>query len=116
MRIDVLTRSQQPGIDVREAARRSIRYALDRLAPMIAAVKLKIRDLNGPRGGVDQSAQVTLKLVDGSTLVAHSTAELQTEAIDRALTRVKRTLSARLERGRQRRRPRAPREMSLAAL
>jgi putative sigma-54 modulation protein len=120
MRVEILGRSKQPGINVVAAVRRSVGHALDRLAPLIRAVKLRIHDLNGPRGGVDQSCQITVTLTDGRQCVASSRAELQTEAIDRALARAARTIKANLERTRinprQRREGRELRRFSLAAI
>ena len=49
-------------------ARRSLTFALDRFAPRIREVALRVRDVNGPRGGVDQRCSLEIRLVGASDI------------------------------------------------
>ena len=74
--------------------RRRVRYALDRFAPELRRVDVRLSDLNGPRGGVDQRCRVSLILEhSGPEIVAEDTDESMEVAIDRATKRVARRMS-----------------------
>lgn len=52
-------------------ARRRLMFALDRFAPRIREVAVRVRDENGPRGGVDQHCSLEIKLVGASDIHMH---------------------------------------------
>lgn len=81
--------------------------ALHRLESHVRRVDVRLADLNGPRGGVDQRCRVALQLRHhGPEIVAEATDARIEVAIDRAATRVARRLR-RLEQRRNRRPRRA---------
>lgn len=88
MRIRVLSRSQQAGIDNQLAVERRSSFILDRFAGVIRELRVRIVDDNGPKGGIDQTCEVGVELNDGRLLRARARAGLIPDAIDRALRRV----------------------------
>ena len=93
MRIRVLSRSHQAGIDNEQAVERRSSFILDRFAGMIRELCVHIEDDNGPKGGVDQRCEVGVELTDGRRLRARARAGLIPDAIDRALRRIAVALS-----------------------
>lgn len=93
MRIRVLSRSQQAGIDNRQSVERRSFFILDRFAGMIRELRVHIADENGPKGGIDQRCEVGVELSDGRRLRAQARAGLIPDAIDRALRRIASALS-----------------------
>jgi ribosome-associated translation inhibitor RaiA len=93
MRIRVLSRSHQAGIDNKQSVERRSFFILDRFARMIRELRVHIADENGPKGGIDQRCEVGVELSDGRRLRARARASLIPDAIDRALRRVATALS-----------------------
>lgn len=79
--------------------------ALGRFADRVQHVALRVRDINGVRGGVDQRCSLAVQTTDGSLVYLEETAELPQQALHRLLRRVRRRLSERRAR-RLDRRPR----------
>ena len=74
-------------------AQRRVQGALHRLAPEVRRVEVRLADVNGPRGGVDQRCKLSLTLAHhGPELVAEATDERMEVAIDLAATRIARRL------------------------
>ena len=46
--------------ELRAHVERRLQYAIGRFARRIAQVSVRLADLNGPRGGVDQSCRITI--------------------------------------------------------
>lgn len=104
MRIEVFSRTTQPGIDNRATVGERCRRLLDRFERRIDRLDVQIRDLNGPKGGVDRECQVRAALEDGAVLVTRARADLIPRAIDaalRKLVRRVRELGSRQQRSRQ---------------
>lgn len=93
MRIRVLSRSHQAGIDNELAVRRRSSFILDRFADVIREIRVRIVDINGPKGGIDQTCEVGVELTDGRLLRTVARASLIPDAIDRALRRAAVALS-----------------------
>lgn len=93
MRIRVLSRSHQAGIDNELAVRRRSSFILDRFADVIRELRVRIVDINGPKGGIDQTCEVGVELNDGRLLRTVARASLIPDAIDRALRRAAVALS-----------------------
>jgi ribosomal subunit interface protein len=92
------------GTDLAEAIRRyagrRIRFALGRFAPRVGRVVVRISDINGVRGGVDQSCHMTVQFPPKGQLVVHQVdADLFT-AIDRASERIGEALRREIQRTR----------------
>lgn len=88
--------------------RQRFTVALRHGSRVLAAATVRLRDVNGPqRGGVDKRCGVELQFAHGGPVVIHETGSDMYTAIDRAATRSKRALLARLDRLRSRRRTRS---------
>ena len=73
---------------IRSYAFRRIYFALGRFAPRVGRVQVRLSDVNGTRGGVDQCCHITAeKLSSGKVVVEQVDADLFV-AIDRASERV----------------------------
>ena len=59
----------EAGRALHEAAQRRLRFALGRFDRRIDGVRVRFHDVNGPRGGVDQECQVTVRLGRPAELV-----------------------------------------------
>lgn len=55
------------GLLKRESERR-LHFATDRFQPQIREIGVLLRDVNGPRGGIDKSCKITATLNRGGTL------------------------------------------------
>lgn len=73
-------------------ARRTLGFALDRFAPRIAEVALRVRDQNGPRGGEDQRCTLAIKVVGGPDVWLEDTDAKAEKAVHRLARRAARML------------------------
>jgi ribosomal subunit interface protein len=73
-------------ISMRQALRdhieRRLRFALDRFARRVRQVRVKVGDLNGPRGGIDKCCKLAISLDRSSTIVVESHASNVYGAVD----------------------------------
>lgn len=81
-----------------EIIERKTRLALGRFAAAISSVRIVIRDLNGPKQGVDQSCSIKVKLNRGAEVHVGAEDQVRWDAIDRALDRASRSTSRLLAR------------------
>jgi putative sigma-54 modulation protein len=101
MKLVIREYDRKPEEALRRALERELPEQLSRLAPRLRSVAVSIRDLNGPRGGVDQEIRVIAEFVTGGKIVVrHRTANVlfDTPATIRRVVR-----AARNELGRRRR-------------
>lgn len=83
---------------------RRLQFALSRFSGRIQRVQVILEDQNGPRGGLDKSCRIVVRLNEGGDVVAE-VADVNWEiAVDRATTRVGHTVARRLARRRANRR------------
>src|SRR5947209_20351484 len=82
MQIQISGRKMKPSNRLREHIQRRLNFALQRFAQHIRKLHVQVRDLNGPRGGVDKSCQLTIFLMSGATRVLEERAENAYLAID----------------------------------
>lgn len=83
---------------LREHLMRRLQFALSRFEDRIVRVTARLSDLNGPRGGVDKSCHLQIRL-DGLPDIRIDDAEADLYvAISRAADRAGRTLGRRLQR------------------
>lgn len=80
----------QPDAALREYVHQRLHFALGRFAPQIRQVRATLRDLNGPRGGVDHEFRLTARLADGQDLSAVARDETPAASVDRAAGRLAR--------------------------
>ena len=83
-----------------ENIERLLQSALSRFESRIGSIQLTMRDINGPRGGVDQQCRLMVHLNDGTEFTI---SEVQTSlfaAVARVADRVAHTVMRRLKRRR----------------
>lgn len=83
---------------VRDVVERRAALKLSRFADLIAAVHVSVRDINGPRGGVDLRCQIRVQLKRGSDVIIQETAASVRDAIVGAFDRAARSVARRLQR------------------
>ena len=85
---------------IRRYAGRRLRFAVGRFAPRVGRVMVRISDINGVRGGVDQCRHITVEFPPrGQLVVDQVDADLFT-AIDRAGERIGQALRREIQRTR----------------
>ena len=98
MRTEILARGFALTAALRSYAERRLHAALGRYRRAVHAVRVRLADLNGPRGGVDKSCIVEVR---GPALVPVVVRERDADlyaAIDRAGQRLDATMARRLAR------------------
>ena len=93
MGIDIRT---GPGVDpgIAILAKRRMQFALGRFGRSVRSMTVRIADLNGPRGGVDQRCSVVVRLAaPRRAIVIEETAEQAGMAIARAADRTARAVA-----------------------
>jgi ribosome-associated translation inhibitor RaiA len=97
MRIDIRACSLKLTPTLRDYVRRRIRFALGRFMLRLKNVRVVLKDLNGPKGGVDKHCKVFVNIMPSfSVIIEERDADLET-AINRALDRAGRTVARRLD-------------------
>jgi ribosomal subunit interface protein len=84
--------------DTRSYIRRKLGQKLGRFATSIERVSVRLRDVNGPRGGVDHLCQVKVVLSGLPSVVVEEGRETMGAAIDAAVSGVTRSVSRALRR------------------
>ncbi len=103
--MQVLFESRDPqALVLRGLVVRRARFVMRRLVWLVPRARVRLSDVNGPRGGVDKRCQVELRAAGTSPVVVTSVARHWRSALDTALSRAARAL-LRLSR-RDRRHPR----------
>lgn len=77
---------------LRDFAEQRLRFVLRRAAFLVPRVKIRLSDLNGPRGGVDKQCRIELMPERGTPIVVTSAGEDWRLAFENALTRGSRAL------------------------
>jgi ribosome-associated translation inhibitor RaiA len=79
---------------------RRLSFVLSRFGGRVTAVSVRLKDLNGPRGGIDKRCSMQARLAPrGSVRVEYTDSELHA-AVDRAAARLARAVARALERRR----------------
>lgn len=93
----------------RQYVERRVGFALGRFGDRIGRVRLRLTDLNGPKGGIDKCCVITIRIIAAQEIRAEASAPLPLEAVDcaseRASRAVKRALAKLREHEVQRPRP-----------
>ncbi len=92
--------------ELRPLAERRIRLALRRLSWLSPRARVRLSDVNGPRGGIDKRCQVELITDGAATVVITSIARDWRSALSSALTRATRALLQTWQRSRDMKRAR----------
>ncbi len=108
MRIHVVGRTVEIDDNLHGFVERRILLALGRLSPGIHCAIVRLHDLNGPRGGMDKTCQIEVRLRSRNGLVVEHTDSNLYAAISRAADRAGRAVVQTKERARRHRRDRVP--------
>ncbi|MCP3101493.1 HPF/RaiA family ribosome-associated protein [Myxococcus sp. K15C18031901] len=98
MRIEIRARHFSLTDTLRDYCERRARFAMGRLSDRVRDVTVRLEDINGPRGGVDKVAKVTVRLEHGGQLAVEASEATLAAAVDRALERAGHALSKALGR------------------
>ena len=99
--MQVIFESRDPlAAPLRDLAVDRLKFVMRRLGNFVARARLRLSDVNGPRGGVDKRCQVELKTDAGGTVVITATSHDWRSAIDDALARAAQVMRRQLQRGR----------------
>ncbi len=83
-------------------AQRRLGFALGGRMSQIRRIFLTLRDINGPKGGVDQQCQILVRVDGQPEIIVEETQEKWPAAVDGAAARLSRILSRRFGRLRHR--------------
>jgi ribosome-associated translation inhibitor RaiA len=90
MRLQVSSQSGPISPELRALIKRQVGFALGRFEQRIRAVRVRLSDLNGPKGGIDKRCHILATLQDGGTVVAEVDDVEFEPVIHRALDRIAR--------------------------
>ncbi|MFN7983118.1 MAG: HPF/RaiA family ribosome-associated protein [Vicinamibacterales bacterium] len=77
-----------------DLVRRRLEYALSRFESRINTLSVRLKDLNGPRGGVDKHCQITIRLEHPSRVIVVEDVDAELEvAVSRAADRAARSVT-----------------------
>ena len=86
--------------DLRSHVRRKLAMKLGKFAASIERVSVRVRDVNGPRGGVDQVCRINVALIGLAPVVVEGRDATLESAIDSALTGTERAVRRSVQRRR----------------
>ena len=87
---------------LRTAVERKLHFALDRVADRIHTIRVRLEDINGPRGGSDKRVILHLRGERGWVIRTEHTAPDALTALTAAIDRLERLVTRDLERRRDR--------------
>lgn len=91
--------------ELRPVVERRLRFALSRFEPRILSVDLTLRDVNGPRGGLDRYCRLVVRLSWPKSRIVVEAQDLSLESsVSRCAERAARTVARALEASREGRR------------
>jgi putative sigma-54 modulation protein len=101
MEVEVRIKGTDLAEVVRSYATRRIRFALGRFASRIGRVVVRISDINGARGGVDQCCHISAELLPSGRVVLDQVDADLFNAIDRATERTGQAFRREIQRTRE---------------
>ena len=105
--MQVIFESRDPaGAELRDLVEQRVRFVIRRLAWLVPRAKVRLTDVNGPRGGVDKRCQLELKTDHVGTVSIIALAHGWRAALEAALARAHKVLLRNVERRRQHKRTR----------
>lgn len=105
MQIRIETPQAPTPADWRGLAERRVRFVMRRLRDEVMHVHVRLADVNGPRGGIDQRCQLSLATQGHGTLVVSATQRDPVAALNAALRRAANALVRQWQRQRHQSRP-----------
>lgn len=100
MEVEVRIQGTDSAEAIRRYATRRIHFALGRFAPRVGRIVVRISDINGVRGGVDQCCQIRADLLPKGKVVLDQVDADLFNAIDRASERIGQAFRRAVERAR----------------
>jgi len=98
MQLQIKSRHLAIDQSIQDYIYRKLAFSLDRFEQVLSSLTIRLKDLNGPRGGKDKECQISASLPHSRSLViVDQDSDLHT-AIDRAVDRFKGTLVKLLKR------------------
>ena len=98
----------------RDLIEQRVRLATQRVARLLSRATVRLKDLNGPRGGVDQQCHIQLHTATGGVLVVSSRGAHWRSSLEMALARASFALKRHLDAAKSRpRTPQAPPDNTL---
>ena len=101
MQIDIQSRGFALTDALREYAERRLRFALARVGDRIRRVRVRLADVNGPRGGIDKACSIQVTLNGLASVMTEDTEADLYLAIDRAAARTGRSVARLVARSRE---------------
>ncbi len=101
MAISIVDRAGLLSADLREFAERRLLFALSRFDDRIHRISVVFADANGPRGGIDKSCRITIKLRRGNELTVTDQDPDVATCVARAAERIGRSVARAVERTQQ---------------
>lgn len=101
MQISIVDRNGCLNESSREVAERRLLFALSRFSSKIEQVCAVFSDTNGPRGGVDKSCRITVKLRRINDVTVTNVDSVVEACVARAADRIGRAVSRAIEKSRQ---------------
>jgi len=98
------TPGRRPDSELVSHIERRLQFALARFSSRVRRVNVFLADENGPRGGIDKTCRIVVRLRDGGDVVAEVSDSDWVIAVDRATTRIGHTVSREVARRRASRR------------
>jgi hypothetical protein len=86
----------------RDLIEQRVRLATQRMASLLSRATVRLKDLNGPRGGVDQHCQIQLQTASGGLLVVSSRGAHWRSSLEMALARAAFALKRHVDSGKSR--------------
>lgn len=83
----VIQASHADAHTLREWVDTRVRFVTRRMSRTISRVVIRLKDVNGPRGGVDKHCQIQLTTAGGQVLLASSSGRQWQSAVEAALAR-----------------------------
>ncbi len=104
MNVQVSTHHFEEAEDIRRHAERRVAFALGRFGNRISRIRVRIADVNGPKGGVDARCSLRVHVPHQTPIVITETAIDPGWAVELATERAARAVDRRLGRRGSRRR------------
>jgi len=101
MELSISVRTREVDGTIREHVERRLRFSLGRFQHRVERVRVRLEDVNGPRGGVDQRCLVVVALKGLPRVVIEQLGVDPHAAIDRAMARAGRAVARQLEQAKQ---------------